>query len=406
MSAKEADALMRSAKKHVEKSLLKWTSNHGAAAEDYEKAAKIYTHLKLKDRAIEAFTKASHEHAEAKNAYFAGRCLETLALYLAEDTQRVYEEAEAGGKATSTTQNAAVDCLNGLRTAASYYSRAAQIYFEDNKLSNQSDAMNKASQLFTELMKKENRKLPPRRNDAVLRQAQAEFRRYASESLTALELNWEVNEASPHKLPEVYRALVLTAIRGNDLFSAIQTQKRMLGVVAEAGGEGGGGGGGGGGGFSVDSERYDDSKNLFKRLGQPHNAAKTALEVVVLILAFNADYIWASKEMEWLTRVDGFKGSPEESCARQLIQCFEDRDADALADAIKSNSGVLNFLLSDVSRMARKLTMVVSAGTAPAVGVAVVKEVSRPSTPVQQPQQESHDRSESEEVIDAEEDLR
>lgn len=396
MAEKEADALMKSGKKHTEKTAFKWKADHDSAAADYEKAAKIYLQLKLKDKCTDAFTKAAHEHQKAKSAFFAGKCLETLALYLSEDAQQQYEQASSAGNGAA----AVAAYFDNIKKAAGYYEQAAGIYFDDNKLSNQSDAMNKASQLFTEFIKTESRKLPQQRNDAVLQLAQAEYRRYASESLKSLELNWEANEASPHKLPDIYKNFVLAAIRSNDFFSAIQAEKRMLGIVEK---------GAPSSGFAVDNEVYDESKNLFKRLNQPHNAAKIGLEVIVLILAFNSDYIWANKEMEKLTRIDGFKASPEENCARQIIQCYEDRDEDQLADTIKSSGNVLNFLLSEVSRLAKKLKIAPSSATAPAAGTVVSKTVDGPAKAHEQQQEEEANgakQAEEEEAIDPEEDLR
>lgn len=424
MSERDADALMTSGKKHVVKTVLKWKPNHTAAASDYEQAAKLYSQLRLKDKCSDAYERAAYEHEKAKNTYFAGKCLEALAAFLSERAAEEFAAAtdrSNGGSAKPTDGDSATTAayFSSVKAASNYYDQAARVYFEDNKLANQADALNKASNLFTAIVKAESRKLPQQRNDTVLQLAQAEYRRYARESLRSLELNWEANEATPFKLPDIYRNFVLAAIRCNDFFTAVRAEKRMLGIVSTSS-TNGGDDDTSGGGFSVEKEKYDDSKNLFKRLKQPHNAAKVGLEIVVLILAFNSDYIWANKELDKLSTIEGFRASSEENCARQLVQCYQDRDTGMLAETIKSSGNVLNFMLPDVSRLAKKLTISPTAATGLAAGTVMQQQKQRQAVsssaaaleaaagggPQKEGARASAVEEEEEEFVDPEEDLR
>lgn len=347
----EADALMKQAHKHLEKTLTRWKPNYDSAADEYEKAAKLYTNLRLRDKAIDAWRRASQAHAKAQNPLFAGRCLENLASFLVdyatEATSMNPSSPSSSAPPTDPASALAADA-NAFTQAAAVYEEAGVIYSGEGKIDRYADLLVKAAETVGLVSKRAvdraGRAATAKveaMNQPAVRAAFEANRRYVSSAIDVYEQAWEVDKTTPYKLPDLYRNLTLQCIRTGNVVGAVQIEERMIGI-----------GGGGGAGEAV----YNESKNLFKQLNQPHNAAKAGLEIVVLCLSANGDVVWASQEMEKLRSVFGFGGSPEQQAAYALLAAYEERDPEQLEEAVKSHHE-FNFLTADVSRMAKKLSI-------------------------------------------------
>lgn len=186
----EAAALMKSAKKHTTKTLTKWTLDWDDGASDYEKAAKIYSHIGQLKQAREAYNLSSMCHEKAGNLYHAGKVLEGLADFLKDQD------------GFTKTPEGAAECTD-------LYCRASRLYALDRKPDRQAEALARAARVA-----------PASNNaDAV---------KYILEGIDALEDNEKF-----HLTPDLYRAAILILVRANRLVDAIQTLKKEINAFSK-----------------------------------------------------------------------------------------------------------------------------------------------------------------------------
>ena len=181
----EAAALMKSGKKHITKSLTKWSLDHDSAAMDFEKAAKIYTHLGNVKLGKDAWLAASASHEVAKNLFFSGKALETCAGMLKDDA------AFAGSE-------------EGQSELSDLYIRASRIFALDGKPERQADMLQRAAKITPASKSKE----------AAAKMVDA---------IDALEDN-----DKHHYCPDAYRALILLLVRNGSYTEAIPIIKRAI----------------------------------------------------------------------------------------------------------------------------------------------------------------------------------
>jgi gamma-soluble NSF attachment protein len=179
------------------------------------------------------------------------------------------------------------------------YVRASRMYALDGKPERQADALAKAARLAPA-------------GDA------AAAAKLVLQGLDALE------DSDKHHLTlDLYRSVVLLQVRGNLILDAITTLKREV--------------------------------KTFEKLQQTQGAAKAGLEIIVLCLAIG-DWVLADREFKGMQGdFFGFAHSKEQSAAYGLISAIEERDEDALKDALKDSA--LQFIIPEISRMAKKLTI-------------------------------------------------
>lgn len=338
----EADGYMKSGKKHQEKKLFHFKSNHDAAAEDYEKAARIYTNLNNYPKAHDAWTRASEANSKAHNDFSAANAMEKLGDFVSQymvDSQSGMPGAATPGTSKTLGEHLFEDALHA-------YEEASKLYGAATNGPKQAAALKKAADLISRTLVSAQYRRPgataavaPPVDTAYL---QKEYKRLIPEVIELMERNWEATESKPFDLPDICRSYMLFCLCSGDVEGAVQAEKRMIGIVSTSPADG----------------TYDDSKNLFRVLNQPTNAAKTGLEIVVLCLSTSVDdgYTWANIEMGRLGAVFGFCSSAEERAAAALLAAYADRDEEALQEVLKTNS-CFNFLAADVSRIAKKLTL-------------------------------------------------
>lgn len=182
------------------------------------------------------------------------------------------------------------------------YVRASRMYALDGKPERQADSLAKAARLAPA-------------GDA------ASAAKLVLQGLDALE------DSDKHHLTlDLYRSVVLLQVRGNLILDAIATLKREV--------------------------------KTFEKLQQQQGAAKAGLEIVVLCLAMG-DWVLADREFKAMQGdCFGFAHSKEQSAAYGLISAIEERDEDALKDASKDSA--LQFIIPEISRLAKKLTIKMS----------------------------------------------
>ncbi|KPI86178.1 hypothetical protein ABL78_4767 [Leptomonas seymouri] len=342
----EADGYMKSGKKHLEKSLFRFKANYDGAAEEFEKAARIYTNLNNYPKALDAWTLASHAHSKAHNDFNAANTMERLgdfvSQYMVESRNSVY----SGSTSTSSTQSFDLPMF---KESVRAYEEASKLYGVATNAQKQAGALKKALDLVSRSLaagqRQQHKSNPTVSNSANAAHEsflQEEYKRIVPNVIQLMRRNWEATDSKPFELPDIYRSYILFHLRSGNVEGAVQAEKSMIGVVSTSPSDG----------------TYDDSKNLFRILNQPSNAAKAGLEIVVLCLTTSVDdgYTWANIEMGRLGGVFGFCGSPEEQTAAALLAAYADRDEEALQELLKTHS-CFNFLAADISRLAKKLTM-------------------------------------------------
>lgn len=345
----EADAYMKSGKKHLEKSLFHFKANYDGAAEDFEKAARIYTNVNNYPKALDAWTRASQANAKAHNEFSAANDMERLGdfvgQYMAESHNTVYGGGSGSGGVAATQSFDLPIFKEGIKA----YEEASRLYGAATNGQKQAGALKKAIDLVSRALtaaQRQAQKPGPivnnSANAANTQFLQEEYKRLVPAVIGLMQRNWEATESRPFELPDIYRGYILFNLRAGNVEGAVQVEKNMIGVVSTSPADG----------------TYDDSKNLFRILNQPTNAAKAGLEIIVLCLSTSVDdgYTWANIEMNRLGAVFGFCGSPEEQTAGALLAAYADRDEEALQDVLKTHA-CFNFLAADISRLAKKLTM-------------------------------------------------
>lgn len=178
----EADLIMQKAKEHHTKTLFKWSSDWDSAAVEYEKAAKIYTHIGIVDKAKKAWEAASHAQEKAKNLFSAAKDIEALANFLKDNESYIQTE-------------------KGAQEVVQLFVRAAKMYALDQKPERQSESLVKAARL-----------VPPSDTAAS---------KLVIQGLDALE-----DSGKYHLTLDLYRSLILSQVRGNAFLDAIVTLKR------------------------------------------------------------------------------------------------------------------------------------------------------------------------------------
>eukprot|EP01012_Entosiphon_sulcatum_P029636 TRINITY_DN36208_c0_g1_i1.p1 TRINITY_DN36208_c0_g1~~TRINITY_DN36208_c0_g1_i1.p1 ORF type:complete len:309 (+),score=74.65 TRINITY_DN36208_c0_g1_i1:56-982(+) len=112
--------------------------------------------------------------------------------------------------------------------------------------------------------------------------------------------------------------------------------------------------------FLVRSQRFPDAIQAirnhlvaFRGLKQPHNVHRSFLELIVIHLAMD-DYVAADKAyQEASSDTESFRGSDEGSVALDLCSAYDQRDPEQLVEVQKNQ--ILNFLATEVAKLARKL---------------------------------------------------
>ncbi|KAG5493817.1 hypothetical protein JKF63_01649 [Porcisia hertigi] len=337
----EADGYMKSAEKHLEKRMFHFKANYNGAAEDFDKAARIYTNLHNYPKACDAWTRASGAHSKARNEANAANSMEKLGDF----ASQCILDSESAMSSVSTACMTQVPVERLVRDALHAYEEASKLYGVATNGSKQAAALKKAADVISRSLctarhsRSSGNDGPAAANIVYL---QTEYRRIVEDVIKLMERNWEAMESKPFDLPDIYRSYMLFCLRSSDIQGAVQIVKRMIGIISTSPADG----------------TYNDSKNLFRLLNQPANAAKAGLEIIVLCLSTSVDdgYTWAKMEMARLGAVFGFCNSSEERAAAGLLAAYADRDEDALREALKTHS-CLNFLTADVSRIAKKLTL-------------------------------------------------
>lgn len=386
---KEAEEYVSKAKKCTEKSLTQWKPKHTEGAENYEKAAKIYQSIYSNTNDIGSITslrlasnyyeKAVKHYVKGKTATSALNVQETHANMFADAATAVAQHSERekrkNPRYTGPGGASEANALWIMQQAVQQAEAAADLYREEVNMERCCVFTVKAAdalKLFSRhlIAVGDTSKLLEDVQKSYARKMVTAIEGYSAITSTASERS--TAKLATYALPDLYRGLILHFLReGHSLKGAVWAEKHALGFRHP-------------GDSDAESDkvgeptgmRYKEECNIFKTLGQPTNAAKAGLEVVVMCLyspyyaaagnmvaktavkppGIAEDGItWAKEEQTYLASVTGYAQSEEESTAQALTQALADGEEELLQDA--KSRHCLNFLLPDVSKMSKQLQL-------------------------------------------------
>ncbi|CCD17431.1 unnamed protein product [Trypanosoma congolense IL3000] len=323
----EADKLMLSAKKHLKTGFFKRKPDWGSAADDYERASEIYMRAREIEKTREAIIGACEALDKNNCVCSASRLMIKLATFLAEEAQK--------GSDGKCVDEELID------NAVEVYCGAGRYFAVEGKYDRQADVLVKAAELINPTKSISDSAGGAAYADESNQTKLQRVYMLLEEAVNLLESNSEENSCYATRLPNIYHMWLLARLRSGDIIGAVAVLERQLGISTVSSSHG-------------VNKGKDKAFRVFVSLNQPHNAAKAALEMIVLCLSLG-DVVLARDKMNALRDVPGFGGSKEESTAFALLDAFEERDVEKLQETLKSST--LLFLTNDITRIAKKLVI-------------------------------------------------
>lgn len=324
----EADSLMASAKKHLKTGLFKRKPDWGSAADDYERAGGLYVSDGNVEKACEAYNSACEAYEKVGSIVSASLIKSKLAQFLAEQARK-----GCGGKSLDKKL---------MDSAVESYRGAARYYALDGKFDRMAETLVKAAELIDPTTHCAFASpLAAKSNVEGDREKVKQVCALLEEAADAIEENEDNNNSYIIRLPDIYRKWMLACLRSGDVLRAIAVLERQLGITN-------------GSGDGTSKIKGKCAGGFYARLNQPHNVAKTGLEIIVLCLSLG-DLVLARMKLDGLRGISGFANTKEESTARSLLDAFGERDTEMLQETLKDST--LMFITNDISRMAKKLVI-------------------------------------------------
>lgn len=346
----QADDLMSKAEKKLKKTLFRWNPSYLEAGELYDRAAKLYANAMLRGNACDAWKKAAAAYRKAHENNFAATSLESLASFLISKYSSELVSPEPGE--TSGTLSEAVMAFQ----EAAMLSRA-------ERPARSIDLMHRAVDVMERVLNEDSANRVPLVGstsslDAVVppNPLYKEFVKVVYNTLAMYHLFADREEILPHRVPGLCRACVIRHLRCGQYDLAIAIEKHLLGCLVVKSN------------LNLtdpqcmyeelttppnsNSNVYNEDFNVFKRLRQPTNAARTGLEIIILTLYVNKRKVEeANKEFQTLCKVFGFKDSQEQRSVSLLLSAMEDGNESQIEEVLTSDQCFI-FILSQISRMA------------------------------------------------------
>mmetsp|Transcript_30524 Transcript_30524/g.35269 ORF Transcript_30524/g.35269 Transcript_30524/m.35269 type:complete len:331 (+) Transcript_30524:23-1015(+) len=300
------------------------------------------------DSAADCYQKAAQQYTFMQNVPKAREAWD-MAAHAHEKAKNPYLAAKCVDSLANflKDQSSYAKSEEGAKEISNLYIRASHMYALDQKPDRQAEALSKAARLAP---------AGDARGAAKL----------ILQGLDALE-----DSDKHHMTLDLYRSVILLQVRGNLLLDAVETLKREI--------------------------------KTFERLQQPAAAAKAGLEIVILCLSMG-DWVLAEREFQQMSSQFGFGHTKEQSAAYGLISAIEERDEEALAASAKDSA--LQFIIPEIQRLAKKLTISMSNApakkkqpTAASTPLATTSSPTRPSAAAPPAKEASEDDEDDEEDL-------
>lgn len=356
---REGDELFKRAEEALKTALFKWSVSHTKAADNYEAAATAYACARSVDKARRAWRAAAEEHVKSRNSNLAARCLDQLGSFdvaFAHDlTVPTSTHTAPRRQLTQNDESNIHTSIQCLSDAVQAYQDSAELYTSIGNGAREADMLLRATEVARESTQLDQM-LRAARSDGGTHVEEAVrstscahvYVQLAWKTIHVMERNVDAGDGRRHRMSDVYRQLLLFHIRRGETVEAVDLLKYTLGHSSPQ--------------TATQAQKsvgiYDKERNYYYMVKQPENAGKAGLEMIILCLSYHGDVCWARLEFDRMraARVYGFVGSKEERAAEALITAYEQRDEQQIHDAL-NGSHCVNFILPDVSRMAKKLTM-------------------------------------------------
>lgn len=388
----EAKAYISKAKKKLQTSIFQWAPRYSEGAELYQKAAELYARNRLRPEACDAWRKAVKLYKNANGYIEAAQCLRKFATFLT--TNYDSELASPNSGEVSPTLQEVVSVLD-----------ESSLLFRAERAALAIDVLHSLVDVVEGVLRKD----PVLKNSLIepvsLRHPSTPlYDLYVSATvllLSVYHLLCDRVELHPYRVPTLCRSAVVIHLKWGNVEEAIALEKHLVGGVhplvsqivqrhaselvlanvvsslqdvqkngiektqlvasvssppkitsssassvypanqSESSSLIGG-----------PSTSFDDRLNVFKRLQQPSNAAKTGLEIIILIL--KKDYpttTGANVAYSALSSVYGFQDSPERSFTALLLSALEEKNMERLEEVLKESTCV-TFIMAPISRIA------------------------------------------------------
>lgn len=350
----EAQQHVRHAEKKLTTSLFQWKPKYRDAADLYEKAARLYASggggPPQRAEACRAWKNAAECHRKAHQDSSAAMCFESTALFL--QTKFAADlPAASPGEVSGTLEE--VVCAFEL----------AAFLFRAEKPSRSIEILHQAVNAVDGILQRDARNQRPARPDDV-NQPNPLYELYCSVTYKALELYMlfsDRDDIYPHRVPTLCRNCITRHLQCSEVSRAIGMERFLLGSCAvKSADEVREGAADGAPAKSLASAllspsgSYREDRCVFKRLQQPSNAAKAALELVVLLLhECGGKASLVNPEFQQLCQTAyGFKNSAEMQAAAMLLSSLEDEQHDRVREVLKDDQCFV-FLNGPISRIAQ-----------------------------------------------------
>lgn len=388
----EAQECISKAEKKLKTSLFQWKPNYLEAAEEYQKAAELYARSVARPDACCAWRKASEAFQKANCDVEAANCLEKMASFLTGK----YESALA-----SQSPGEVSETLREVLAALEESSRLLRAERPTRSI----DMLHRLVDVVEGVLRKDTLQKAPLTNPLAFVPPTPLYEIYVKGVhllLSVYHSLYDIVDLHPHRVPVVCRSEIQYHLRCGQLDRAIATEKHLLGNVLpsvvelaqqptvrvfpsnlvsspllseKSGGEKtkhhAHPSGSSGTSQTANSSTltttptalveetklsqqcgiYDEKYNVYKRLNQPSNAAKAALEIVILAIKAEEPHIGpANNIFQPLCRVYGFKDSPEQHFAASLLSAMEQQNDEQVEEVIKGDA-CFNFLMASISQI-------------------------------------------------------
>lgn len=387
----EAQKCISKAEKNLKTSLFQWKPHYLEGAEEYQKAAELFARSSARPEACSAWRKASEAFQKANCDVEAANCLEKMASFL------------TGKYESSLPSPSPGEVSETLREVLAAFEEAS-LLLRAERSSRSIDILHRLVDVIEGVLRKDPLQKAPLTNPSASVPPTPLYEMYVRGVhllLSVYHSLYDIVELHPHRVPVVCRSEIQFHLRCGQLERAIATEKHLLGNVLpsvvemaqqptvrvfpsnlvssphhsdKSGDEKTGHhrhssnvsgtsqtasssspstttAGVEKSKLSHPSGTYEEKYNVFKRLNQPPNAAKAALEIVILAVKVAEPHIGPANDIfQQLCSVYGFRDSPEQHFAASLLSAMEQQNDEQVEEVIQDDT-CFHFIMASISQI-------------------------------------------------------
>lgn len=375
----DAQRFLNKGEKLLKKSFFRWSPDYTGAGGNFERAATIYAQEKQRAEALKAWKMASDAYKKALDDRKAGSAMENICNFLLTNFESdIFASQNLPGEPSGTL----LEIVGALESASCLYrvedpSRALNMLHRGVDLVERvlkKDALNQLTPSAAQTAGAGHPSLSidsENRNSDTIVIPNPLYHLYIQLIYRTLSFYVIYNDREaifPHRVPAMCRNAILRHLYCGEYSRAIAVEKHMLGCVLpeiatilhedgikyhiiktstdstkkES--------------FLIEQTEYNEEYNIFKRLNQASNAAKAGLEIMVLTLYSNHGHQQlevGNAELQALTHVFGFNGSPEQRAAAMLLSALEEGNQENVNEVLQEDHTFI-YIMARISQLAMR----------------------------------------------------